>query len=291
MQEKPNISLSIAIVCYHSSVAELRALVASILQSLQQLKVKVEVAALPIYLIDNSESSTWESSEKEPLSEAVLGGHVQLARELDVELHLVSGQGNVGYGSAHNLVLPELESDFHLLLNPDMVLQKQCLPEGITYLLDNPDVVFASPSAEFENGEKQFLCKRYPSVFTLFARGFFPRSIKKSFAARLRSYEMQDLSENKPTKDIPIASGCFMLCRSKAFKAVGGFDGNYFLYFEDFDFSQRIKQQGSIAYLPNMKIQHAGGNTARKGLKHLRMFVKSGIRFFNTYGWHFFANE
>ncbi|CAN0484892.1 unnamed protein product, partial [Scytosiphon promiscuus] len=34
--------------------------------------------------------------------------------------------------------------------------------------------------------------------------------------------------------------------------------------------------------------QHTGGHAARKGFAHLRMFVRSGLRFFNTHGWRFF---
>ena len=76
-----------------------------------------------------------------------------------------------------------------------------------------------------------------------------------------------------------------MLCRSENLQAVEGFDENYFMYFEDFDLSLRVGQVAKIAYLPSMKIKHFGGNTGRKGIKHILMFVKSGFRFFNTHGW------
>ena len=79
-----------------------------------------------------------------------------------------------------------------------------------------------------------------------------------------------------------------MLSRGSVLKAVKGFDERYFLYFEDFDLSMRIRQQGRIAYLPTMKIIHGGGYAARKGFSHIRMFVCSAIRFFNTYGWRWF---
>jgi hypothetical protein len=37
-----------------------------------------------------------------------------------------------------------------------------------------------------------------------------------------------------------------------------------------------------------MKIVHGGGYAARKGFSHVRMFVRSAIRFFATHGWRWF---
>ena len=79
-----------------------------------------------------------------------------------------------------------------------------------------------------------------------------------------------------------------MLCRTELLQKVQGFDENYFLYFEDFDLSLRIGKIADIVYLPSMRIVHAGGHAARKGIRHLLMFVKSAWYFYNTYGWRVF---
>ena len=129
------------------------------------------------------------------------------------------------------------------------------------------------------------MCKRYPAVFTLFSRGFFPAWLKKPFSKSHSLYEMHELSEHEAHENIPLVSGCFMLCRADSLKAVKGFDENYFLYFEDFDLSKRISEVGNLAYLPSMKIIHHGGNASRKGIRHFIFFLRSAVRFFNTYGW------
>lgn len=256
------------------------ALIASILESVANLKESFSVSAIPVYLIDNSEN--------ENLSLEIFADYKQQAEDLGIELRLLHGQGNIGYGSAHNLLLKKIESDFHLLLNPDVVIEKECLASGITYMSKNSDAVASSPFAEYENGERQYLCKRYPSVLNFLIRGFFPGLLKKLFKSRLAAFEMHDLSDNEPTKGVQLISGCFMLCRTDALKQAAGFDENYFLYFEDFDLSLRLRKIGSLVYLPSMRIRHAGGYAAKKGAGHLRMFTKSGIRFFNTHGWRVF---
>lgn len=233
--------------------------------------------------LDVSESETVD------LTLEIFGDLQAQMQQQELELKLIRGHGNIGYGSAHNLILGDLKSDYHLMLNPDVVLDSHCLAEGIAYLANNQAVVMASPVAHHKDGKRQYLCKRYPSVLTLFVRGFLPGWLQKSFAQRLAIYEMRDLVDKRPkdsdVQEVQIISGCFMLCRTSALVEIGGFDKDYFLYFEDFDLSLRMGGQGKIAYVPAMQITHGGGNAAKKGLKHILMFVRSGIRFFNSHGW------
>ena len=280
MKISSNISLSIAIVSYLSPAAELRKTLASLLGALQVLRVDAPDAVFTISIIDNSESSSLKLDEFSQLSAKLSA--------LACELRLIQGHGNVGYGAAHNIAIANTGSDYHLLMNPDVELDPQSLALGIDYLFQNSEVAVVSPSASWEGGARQYLCKRYPAVFDLFLRGFMPAFVRTVFNGRLAEYEMHDLVDAAPADNIPIVSGCFMLCRSEALQKVGGFNEDYFLYFEDFDLSMRLNELYSLAYLPAMKIVHAGGHSASKGLNHIKMFIQSGRRFFSTYGWRWF---
>ncbi len=271
------VSLTLSVVCYHTTSLELETLLNSVFASISCAKQRGRLAQIGLTIIDNSETGG--------LHEGNLDSFREIAKSLDVELKLMRGHGNIGYGQAHNMALKNTRSDFHLLLNPDVVFDSDCINAGLSYLSNQPNAVLVSPFATNEISEKQHLCKRYPSVFTLLVRGFLPSRWQSSFSDRLADYEMRGLSETEPTASVPIASGCFMLCRSDALRKVGGFDERYFLYFEDFDLSLRLSEIGHIAYLPTMKICHGGGNAAKKGIKHIIMFARSGIRFFNTHGW------
>ena len=283
MQNDSPLSLSISVVCFNSTELELHTLVSSLLESMRDLRNSFELASVPLFLIDNSEPNNLSLSLFDDLK-----------GELDdqaVELRLVHGHGNIGYGSGHNLVLEKLTSHYHLMLNPDVRVEKNCLLSGLTFLQTSNEVGMISPYAEYDDGRKQYLCKRYPSVLTFTIRGFFPNFIKRIFSERLARFEMRDLAEDQPSLDIPIISGCFMLCRTNVLKDVNGFDEDYFLYFEDFDLSLRIGKLAKLAYVPAMRIQHDGGHAARKGWPHLKMFAKSGRRFFSTHGWRFFSQS
>lgn len=279
MTQPPHISLDISIVCYHSPLQLLLSTLRTALVSLKKIPVDAALIDYRILLLDNSEDQSLQLQSLDSLRD--------LAAEVNCELRLLQGHGNVGYGGAQNMAITASVAKYHLLLNPDVELDVDALLYGISYLELNPAVLVVSPHASYSDGRKQYLCKRYPTVLDFVVRGFFPEALKKLMHKKLAHFEMHELSEEQPSDAIPIVSGCFMLCRGEALRTVGGFDEDYFMYFEDFDLSLRLGKLGKIAYLPEMKITHHGGNSARKGIKHIGMFVRSGIRFFNQYGWRF----
>jgi GT2 family glycosyltransferase len=131
----------------------------------------------------------------------------------------------------------------------------------------------------------QYLCKRYPSVWVLFLRGFAPAFMRRRFAATVSDYEMRDVIGETFVGNIPLASGCFMLARTALLERVGGFDPGFFMYFEDYDLSLRVGRESQVAYVPRARIVHHGGDAARKGPRHIAWFVRSAWRFFTRHGW------
>jgi GT2 family glycosyltransferase len=267
-------------VVYQSDLTVLRAALVSLLAAIAHARTGHWLEATRIDLIHNAPPSA-------PFS-ALVAEVSALAQAAAVDLQLLEGHGNVGYGRGHNLSISAARSDVHLVLNPDVLLDADCLSQGLQYLQTHAEVVALSPALTDAEGHKQYGCKRYPAVLDFVLRGFAPGAVKALFRRRLAHYEMQDLPADTPTAGVPIISGCFMLLRTPALQAVGGFDARYFLYFEDFDLSLRMQTQGSLAYLPSMHVVHLGGHSARKGWHHIRLFVRSGILFYNTHGWRFF---
>lgn len=195
---------------------------------------------------------------------------------------------NVGFGKAHNHTLG-VDSKFHLVLNPDLTMSTDAIKNSIEYLSENTNCGLLTPHVTWSDGTVQRLCKKYPSVFILLLRGFAPQSIKRFFKSNLDDYEMVNEIDNHSVYiNPPMVSGCFMFFRTDIWNKCGGFDERYFLYFEDFDLSIRVKQFCDIAYVPQVSIIHHGGFAARKGVKHIFLFFKSMILFFNIHHWSWF---
>lgn len=198
----------------------------------------------------------------------------------------ITGHGNVGYGRGHNLAIAQSHSRFHLILNPDIDLDREALANAVRFLDTNPQVGLLTPWIGGEDGRQQFLCRRFPAVFDLFARGFLPASVRRFFARRLARYEMRDvIDETNVLWDPPIVSGCFMLFRTDVLKRLNGFDPRYFLYFEDYDLSLRTHEVARVAYVPSVRVLHHGGGAAKKGSTHVKLFAASAFKFFNRFGW------
>jgi len=201
------------------------------------------------------------------------------------ELVVHSGHGNVGYGRGNNLVLAALDSDVHLVMNPDVELDRSALAASLAALDAHPEVGLVAPAVRGDDGACQFLCKRYPTVWVLFLRGFAPRRLREHFERAVAHYEMRDLIGERFVDRVPLASGCFMLVRTPLFVRLGGFDPRFFMYFEDYDLSVRLSREAAIAYVPEARIVHHGGEASRKGWRHVAWFVTSAWRFFARHGW------
>lgn len=201
--------------------------------------------------------------------------------------HVISSQGNVGFGQGHNLAMQDM-GEYHLILNPDVEIAPDALASALTFMEANPQCGLLAPKTFNGKGGREYLCKRYPSVLDIALRGFAPAWLASLFRSRLGHYEMRDVMNDEVVWDPPIISGCFMLFRSEVLEKVGGFDLDFFLYFEDFDLSLRTAAFARIAYVPDVKIVHHGGDAARKGLRHICLFSKSAITFFNKHGWRWF---
>lgn len=268
-------SLSVAIITYAPDLPLLTQVLARLKRALGHARQHGELTEVRLILVDNGPGSGWRELLQQILK-TVAGS---------VPFELLSGHGNVGYGAGHNLALQRSAADLHLILNPDVLLEPDALSAGLAFLAAHPEVGLVTPAALDQAGQRQYLCKRYPTVLDLALRGFAPDRLRRRFQTRLDRYEWRDQIGDAPFLDPPIVSGCFMLARRAALAQVGGFRPDYFLYFEDFDLSLRLAAVTRLAYAPQVRIVHWGGHAARKGVRHIGLFLRAAGLFFHRYGW------
>jgi len=272
------VPVAIVVVVYDTPLPELQECFVSILHSVAfYLRKKPRNESLSITIVHNGGSQLTRNEFDSCLK--------QFSFVEDIAFSIISGHGNIGYGRAHNLAFSRQRDGYHIFMNPDVRLAPDALYEGLRFLIQHDDVVLASPACTDADKKRAYLCKRYPSLAILFLRGFSPSILKRVCKSSLSRYEMWDLVSDEPHIGIPIVSGCFMMCKDAAFDSASGFDPKFFLYFEDFDLSLRLNRIGKLAFVPAMRITHSGGNAAKKGIKHILMFLRSAIRFFNIHGW------
>jgi GT2 family glycosyltransferase len=266
---------SATVVTFHSdpvlTARALRSLAAAIVRA----HTEGVLASARVFVVDNGDERSLDAAREAARAFDAAAGSIEM----------IGGHGNVGYGRANNLVLPRLESDVHLVMNPDVELEPGALGAALRALARDPSIGLVAPDVSDAGGERQYLCKRYPSLWVLFLRGFAPAALRRAFSASIDRYEMRDVIGSAPYAPVPLASGCFMVMRTPLFRRLGGFDPRFFMYFEDYDLSLRIGREARVAFVPEARIVHHGGEAARKGRRHVSWFLRSAWRFFATHGW------
>ena len=274
-------TLSIGIVTYQSAAAVVGELLDSLAAAVQAALSDgaLEVTAL---VVCND-----ESRQQVDAIGGLVEAHGHQAPDC-MHIELVQGHGNIGYGAAQNLALQRSAADIHLVLNPDVVLDGDALLQGLRFLETNADAVMAVPQGFDPDGRYAALAKRAPSILVLLLRALSVKASRGFFGRCVGRYTYSDRLPSDRPERVELASGCCMFCRTAALKAVGGFDERYFLYFEDYDLSRRIGAHGRIYEVPGVRICHHGGRTARRGIRRIARFLRSGVRYFDRYGWRWF---
>lgn len=251
------LSLGVSIVLYRTPVSEIECLISEFLQQ----------GAAYIYVVDNS-----------PITFDPFGNWTPPERVLIIRL----GR-NLGYGGGHNVAIYDSirRHRFHLVSNPDIRLGPDVLPRLYALMDSRPDIGLAMPEVVGLDGQRHYLCKRSPSPADYVPSWLAP----KSWRAKRRAYlEMRDHcydSELQPE----CLSGCFMFLRSSVLREIGAFDERFFMYFEDFDLSRRVRQMAGNAYYPEVRVIHEHRSGHRRSLRLLAIFGMSAFRYFGKWGW------
>ena len=203
------------------------------------------------------------------------------------QVRLIKNSRNTGFASAHNQALSLVESDYHVVCNPDIIVSADTFGELKVFMDENDDIGIACPRFTYPDGTLQPLNRRLPTVWDLFLRRFLPNALKPVFKSRLAAYEMLDVGYDHSC-DVPFMTGALMFCRTEVLKAVGGFDERFFLYFEDADLSRRVQARGlRTTYFHQASVTHSWKRLAHHNWKMAWVFAVSARSYFHKWGWRF----
>lgn len=196
---------------------------------------------------------------------------------------IIRQKKNVGFGRANNAVLDQLESDYHLIINPDVTFEPDLLEKMIAYMDDenHKTVVAMTPRMKNSDGSEQPQPKLQPTMRYLL--GGRLQKLGGRFARWRMEYTMENQTIRRPVRAY-YAMGCFILVRTEIFKKLGGFDERFFLYHEDSDLSRRLANIGAIIYHPDMVIHHRWKRESAKSFRAFTLHLWSTIQFFAKWG-------
>ncbi len=203
-------------------------------------------------------------------------GTPDFIRENYPQVELIEPGTNKGFGSGHNEVLDKIDSKYHAIINPDIVIDNDVIKIMADKMDEDDSVGMVSPKILFPDGRLQILGKRKPKLKYLIAsrmrKGNEPSQL-------LAEYAMLDKDPDSEYQ-VEIATGCFMFIRTDIFKKIGGFDDRYFLYFEDFDLACEVNRISKVIYYPKAAIYHVWGRESKKNFKLKIVQLKSMFKFY-----------
>ena len=143
---------------------------------------------------------------------------------------------NLGMGSGNNLGLKQVKTDYVIILNPDVILEKNTIQKIINESINIESFVILAPISDD---------LKFPNY-------------------KLNKKDFVDINDNKPFK-VKSVDGYAMVLNLKKinqlknFENYNYFDENFFMYLENDDFCKRLVDiKENIFVIPKSKIKHLG---------------------------------
>lgn len=217
-----------------------------------------------IYIVDNS--CYEETNEERKAFENVI------LKYNDIEY--VNVGKNIGFGAGHNYVLDKIDSRYHGIINPDILITEDSLTKLIRFMKSN-HIRACVPKLINQEGTMIKAYRRELTFGDMFIRMFCPGLFKK----RKAYHTMDDMDYTKPF-NVPFAQGSFLIVETELLKELDGFDDRFFMYMEDADLCKRINKITHVVYFPDTCVIHKWEKGSHKSIKLFRIHVKSMIKYF-----------
>lgn len=197
---------------------------------------------------------------------------IQIIKDNFPSFQLICSQTNLGFGKANNLAFRVSKGSYLLFLNTDTLLSENTPQMLLKYLQSNPNIGAVSPKIIFEDGRYQLSCGNLPNLII---------EILDKFKYALDNYYHFMLSkfydrQYSTEREVGWLTGACLMMRRDVFEQIGGFDENFFMYFEDKDICKRVKELGyKVVYYPQTTIIHLLGGSSHGIKKSVNTYYRS----------------
>jgi GT2 family glycosyltransferase len=187
-----------------------------------------------------------------------------------LNLKIIRSEKNLGFAGGQNLGIKfalDNGADYVVVLNDDVILDKDLIVELLKTFETNKDCGMVSPKIYFAKGY-EFHKDRYQQnelgKVIWYAGG---KIDWQNVIASHRGVDEVDKGQYEKVAETDFASGCCEMIKRKVLEKIGLFDERYFLYYEDNDLSQRAKAYNfKILYQPKAIMWHLNaGSTGGSG--------------------------
>jgi len=186
-------------------------------------------------------------------------GSLELVAEKYPQIRLIRQSKNLGFGAGNNVGAKIASGEFLFLLNTDTVLTSNILPDLIDLMNANAQVGIIGPKLLNPDGSLQISVSPALGIKGEYQARQMHQAYQNSSNLNLIEQKFQEIQE------VDIVVGAAFFIRASLFQALGGFDENFFMYFEESDLCQRAQYLGyKIIYTPHVSLIHLRGYSIQK---------------------------
>jgi N-acetylglucosaminyl-diphospho-decaprenol L-rhamnosyltransferase len=185
-------------------------------------------------------------------------------------MSMIRNSINRGFAAACNQGARDSRASYLLFLNPDIVLTSESLSAAVRFMESGRNSKVAVCGVQLVNDRAQIApsCSRFPTPQHFYAKIF---GLTHLFPGRFQESLMCDWN-HRETRPVDIVMGAFLLVRKQVFATLGGFDEDFFVYYEEVDFLYGVHRAGwQSYYLTTAQAYHKGGGCSNQA-KATRLF-------------------
>lgn len=213
------------------------------LEAIESLKKQKTKHEYKIILVDNcSKDDSYKKLKERYLNDKI------------VDIIRSDKNGGFSYGNNFGIkyAIKKYNSEYFLLINNDTISNEDILEKFMNYFIanQNKNIGILTGKIYYYDESKTFW----------FAGGELDK--KRAGGRHIGTNEI-DIGQYEKEVEIDFATGCLMFFNRKLLEEVGYLPEEYFMYFEDVDFSWAvINKNKKIIYLPDIKIWHKVGKSS-----------------------------
>jgi len=178
----------------------------------------------------------------------------------NMKYKFIQSGANLGFAGGNNVGIKDAlrcKFDYIVLMNNDLILQKDIIVKLVNFMMKNSDVGVASPKMYFAKGyefhKDRYKDKEMGNVLW-YAGGLIDR---QNVYTSHRGVDEIDHGQYDNIEETDVANGACVIIRREVFKKVGLLDDSFFLYWEDADFCEKARSVGyKIIYFPKTWMWH-----------------------------------
>lgn len=190
--------------------------------------------------------------------------------KLNSKIEIIRNGENKGFAKACNQGFKLSTSKYILLLNPDTKLLNNTLNDCIAFMDKKSDVDILGCQLLNDDGKIAPSCSRFPTPSGIFRD---VTGLSKIAPSLFKPGIIMTEWDHKESRFVDQVMGAFMFMRKSIFEKVGYFDEQFFVYYEEVDFSKRLSELGGKSFFnADIKAIHSGEGTTFS-VKAFRLFL------------------